>query len=67
MPATTDTPPVNKAFLTPGEVAEWLNLPESAIRNLHRLHELRGLVIARRLRFDPAAVREYIEKIKRGK
>lgn len=64
---TTPPAPTKDLLLTPEQAAGWLNLPVSAIKTLHRMHSMRGVVVARRLMFHPDTVRGYVDSLRSKK
>lgn len=57
-PAETET-----LLLTDAQVGELLNVPPVTVRNLHRFHELRGVVVARKLRWRRADVEKFVAEL----
>lgn len=48
-----------KLFLSDVETGDVLGVPASTVRHLHRLHELRGVVIGRHLRWSRESILRY--------
>lgn len=53
---------MGEKLLSLKDVAEWLSVSERTIHNMIDRGELRGVQIGNRWRFDPAAVRAYLER-----
>lgn len=54
------TPPL---LLTAEGAAKALAVPEATIRNLHRTGQLPGVLVGKHLRFSPAALRAFVERL----
>ena len=50
-------------LLTAEGAAEALAVPESTIRNLHRTGQLPGVLVGKHLRFSPAALHAFVERL----
>ena len=59
----SDIGPTAPLLLTAEGAAEALAVPEATVRNLHREKKLRGIFVGRHLRFSPATLSAFIEKL----
>jgi len=50
-------------LLSDAQAAELLNVPAGTVRYLHRMHQLRGIVVGHHLRFAPEAVHAYVQRV----
>ncbi len=64
---TADLPDVDtwmgQVCLTPAEAGTVLRVSEDTVRNLHRLKQLPGILVGRRLLFTPRAITRYVEAL----
>ena len=50
-------------LLTAEAAAMALAVPEATIQNLHRTGQLRGILVGKHLRFSPAQLRAFVERL----
>lgn len=51
----------NTILLTKAEVGEVLRVPAATIENLHRVGQLRGVMVGKHLLWKPETVRRFVE------
>ncbi len=66
MAETPTTEILPRLTWTADETAAVLGVTPDAIRNLHRVSRLQGVLIGRSLRWRPADVRAFVEGLERG-
>ena len=52
---------MGQLLLTQEETAQVLRVPVDTVKNLHRTHQLQGVLVGKHLRFLPAAIRAFAE------
>lgn len=60
---TSDDSPTKSLLLDKGAAAQRLGVPESAIENLHRTRQLRGVQIGKSLFWRPSDLVKFVDEL----